>query len=102
MRNWDAADETGLCSSDRDWQDVQKVCQQLHIPCFKVPQLFNCKVDYVKQYWNLVFEPALRGYAAGITPNPDIMCNYNIKFGVLLEELGKLQGGMLATGIHYC
>jgi tRNA (5-methylaminomethyl-2-thiouridylate)-methyltransferase len=91
MRNWDTADERGVCTSRQDWEDVQKVCQQLKIDCHHV--------DFVKEYWNDVFEKTLDDYAHGLTPNPDISCNSFIKFGALLS---KIPNDMwFATG-HYC
>ncbi|KAJ2158090.1 hypothetical protein GGF46_004025 [Coemansia sp. RSA 552] len=94
MRNWDTRDEHGECPSERDWRDVQQVCGQLGIPCRQI--------NLVKEYWNRVFAVALDDFAAGRTPNPDILCNREIKFGVLLNEINRrLPGGTrLATG-HY-
>ncbi|KAI9354156.1 tRNA methyl transferase [Pilaira anomala] len=91
MRNWDSSDESGTCTSQADWQDVQKVCETLDIECRQV--------DFVKEYWNQVFEKTLEDYAHGLTPNPDISCNSQIKFGALLEKIPK--DAWLATG-HYC
>jgi tRNA U34 2-thiouridine synthase MnmA/TrmU len=68
MRNWDQRDESGSdqggCEWEKDWEDVQRVCKQLDVPCKMV--------DLSKQYWLRVFEPALRQWEAGQTPNPDI------------------------------
>lgn len=91
MRNWDSLDEVGHCTSKQDWQDVQKVCSILDIEC--------SQVDFVKEYWNNVFEKTLNDYAQGLTPNPDIGCNSFIKFGSLLEQIPKDK--WFATG-HYC
>ncbi|KAI8991402.1 tRNA methyl transferase [Mycotypha africana] len=91
MRNWDTADERGVCTSQQDWEDVQKVCQKLDIPCQHV--------DFVKEYWNDVFSKTLDDYAHGLTPNPDIACNSYIKFGALLNKVPK--DSWFATG-HYC
>lgn len=91
MRNWDTSDESGTCTSQADWQDVQRVCETLEIECRQV--------DFVKEYWNQVFEKTLEDYAHGLTPNPDISCNSQIKFGALLEKIPK--DAWLATG-HYC
>ncbi|KAJ2548137.1 hypothetical protein GGH95_006491, partial [Coemansia sp. RSA 1836] len=65
MRNWDTRDERGECPSERDWRDVQAVCQQLDIKCHEV--------NLVREYWNTVFAVALDEYAGGRTPNPDIL-----------------------------
>ncbi|KAG1459476.1 hypothetical protein G6F46_006266 [Rhizopus delemar] len=91
MRNWDTSDEKGVCTSREDWEDVQRVCEVLKIECRHV--------DFVKEYWNDVFEKTLEDYAHGLTPNPDIACNSYIKFGALLDQIPK--DAMLATG-HYC
>ncbi|KAI7829301.1 5-methylaminomethyl-2-thiouridylate-methyltransferase [Kickxella alabastrina] len=94
MRNWDTRDEHGQCPSERDWQDVQRVCHRLNIKCHEV--------NLVKEYWNNVFALALDEYARGWTPNPDMLCNREIKFGVLLKEIERRVGGgaWFATG-HY-
>ncbi|RUP45911.1 tRNA methyl transferase-domain-containing protein [Jimgerdemannia flammicorona] len=82
MRNWDTADERGVCTSEEDWRDVGEVCHQLNVPCRRI--------DFTKQYWTQVFSRTLDDYACGITPNPDVLCNREIKFGALLERcLGK-------------
>ncbi|KAJ2124000.1 hypothetical protein IW147_002107 [Coemansia sp. RSA 720] len=95
MRNWDTRDERGECPSARDYHDVQRVCAQLDIKCYQI--------DLVKQYWNNVFSTCLDVFAAGQTPNPDILCNSQIKFGVLLDEIDRrlcTRGAWFATG-HY-
>ncbi|KAJ2529091.1 hypothetical protein IWW43_005089 [Coemansia sp. RSA 1935] len=95
MRNWDTRDERGECPSTRDYHDVQRVCAQLDIKCHQI--------DLVKQYWNQVFSTCLDVFAAGQTPNPDILCNSQIKFGVLLDEIDRrlhTSGAWFATG-HY-
>ncbi|KAI0080508.1 5-methylaminomethyl-2-thiouridylate-methyltransferase [Panus rudis PR-1116 ss-1] len=94
MRNWDTRDESGTdqgCEWKQDWADVQKVCRKLDIPC--------SMVDLSKEYWNRVFEPALKVWEEGGTPNPDVWCNKEIKFGALLEHL-PVRDAWLATG-HY-
>ncbi|KAI8146522.1 5-methylaminomethyl-2-thiouridylate-methyltransferase [Fennellomyces sp. T-0311] len=91
MRNWDTADERGVCTSTQDWEDVQRVCDTLKINC--------TQVNFVKEYWTDVFEQTLDDYAHGLTPNPDIQCNQHIKFGHLMQHVPK--GTFLATG-HYC
>ncbi|KAJ2736543.1 hypothetical protein IW152_000718 [Coemansia sp. BCRC 34962] len=84
MRNWDTLDERGTCPSTRDWHDVQAVCKQLDIRCHEI--------NLVKEYWNAVFSHALDEYARGRTPNPDILCNKEIKFGVLLDHIARRLG----------
>ncbi|ORZ32715.1 tRNA-specific 2-thiouridylase [Catenaria anguillulae PL171] len=102
MRNWDAQDETGECTSDADWAAVREACHIVGIPCERV--------DFVSEYWGRVFEHRVLedGYARGRTPNPDVWCNREIKFGVMYERVfGGLANGksksrfdVLATG-HY-
>ncbi|KAJ7761967.1 tRNA-specific 2-thiouridylase [Mycena maculata] len=99
MRNWDTRDEYGNsdkgCEWEKDWDDVQKVCKVYDIPCRMI--------DLSKEYWNRVFEPSLRQWEHGVTPNPDVWCNREIKFGALLENLPHKNGEKLpwlATG-HY-
>ncbi|KAI0306666.1 5-methylaminomethyl-2-thiouridylate-methyltransferase [Multifurca ochricompacta] len=94
MRNWDTRDESGTdvgCEWEKDWEDVQRVCRKLDIPCRMV--------DLSREYWLRVFEPAVRTWENGDTPNPDVWCNSEIKFGALFDSLPK---GIefLATG-HY-
>ncbi|KAF9644300.1 5-methylaminomethyl-2-thiouridylate-methyltransferase [Thelephora ganbajun] len=94
MRNWDTRDESGTdkgCEWEKDWEDVQLVARHLGIPCRIV--------DLTKEYWNNVFQPSLRVWEAGDTPNPDVWCNKEVKFGALINHLGK-DGEWLATG-HY-
>ncbi|KAL0062627.1 hypothetical protein AAF712_010464 [Marasmius tenuissimus] len=82
MRNWDTRDESGTdhgCQWERDWQDVERVCRSLGIPCKMI--------DLSKEYWNRIFEPSLQVWESGETPNPDVWCNREIKFGALLERL---------------
>lgn len=78
MRNWDTADERGVCTSEEDYRDVRSVCQTLDIPCRRI--------DFTKEYWTQVFQKTIEDYENGVTPNPDIMCNREIKFGALLER----------------
>ena len=94
MKNWDSADEEGVevCPSEQDFKDVEKVGKHLDIPIYQV--------SFVKQYWQDVFEPFLDGYKRGLTPNPDILCNKEIKFKRLAEHARDLGGDCLATG-HY-
>ncbi|CAG8708624.1 1378_t:CDS:10, partial [Ambispora leptoticha] len=78
MRNWDTTDEVGVCTGEQDWIDVQKVCDQLNISCRMV--------DFTKEYWIKVFTRIIEDYANGLTPNPDVLCNRDIKFGVFYEK----------------
>ncbi|KAH7313240.1 tRNA-specific 2-thiouridylase [Rhizoctonia solani] len=97
MRNWDTRDESGSdvgCEWEKDWEDVKRVCARIGIPC----QL----KDFSQQYWTRVFTPALEAWTNGRTPNPDVFCNREIKFGALFESIitPKDENTWLATG-HY-
>jgi tRNA-specific 2-thiouridylase len=93
MKNWEEKDANGVCSSKTDFDDVVKVCQRLDIPYYSV--------EFVEEYWNRVFKRFLAEYEAGYTPNPDILCNREIKFDAFFEKAMELGGDLLATG-HYC
>ncbi|KAF8163707.1 tRNA-specific 2-thiouridylase [Crassisporium funariophilum] len=99
MRNWDTRDESGTdkgCEWEKDWEDVQLVCKKLDLPCELI--------DLSREYWNRVFEPSLRQWELGVSPNPDVWCNKEIKFGALLERLPlqskAYENAYFATG-HY-
>ncbi|GEK33342.1 tRNA 2-thiouridine(34) synthase MnmA [Kurthia sibirica] len=92
MKNWDDTDENGVCTATDDYEDVIKVCNQIGIPYYAV--------NFEKQYWDKVFSYFLEEYKAGRTPNPDVMCNKEIKFKAFLEHALKLGADYLATG-HY-
>ena len=93
MRNWDEKDENGVCSAEEDFKDVVKVCERIDIPYYSV--------DFTKEYWDKVFAEFLEEYKAGHTPNPDILCNKEIKFNVFFKKAKELGADYLATG-HYC
>ncbi|MDR2539537.1 MAG: tRNA 2-thiouridine(34) synthase MnmA [Chlamydiales bacterium] len=93
MKNWDEKDENGTCLSASDFEDVQKVCAQIDIPCYTV--------NFVKEYQESVFSHFLAELKKGYTPNPDILCNREIKFKVFLDKAMSLGADYLATG-HYC
>lgn len=92
MKNWDDTDEQGVCTATDDYDDVVRVCNQLDIPYFAV--------NFEKQYWDKVFTYFLDEYKAGRTPNPDVVCNKEIKFKAFLEHAMSLGADYLATG-HY-
>lgn len=92
MKNWDDEDENGLCTADIDYGDVRRVCQQIGIPYYTV--------NFEKEYWEKVFVYFLNEYQNGRTPNPDVMCNKEIKFKAFLEKALDLEADFLATG-HY-
>ncbi len=90
MTNWE--DDDGYCTAADDLQDARNVCEQLGIPLQHV--------NFSKQYRDQVFEYFLDEYKAGRTPNPDVLCNREIKFGVFRDYARRLGGELLATG-HY-
>ncbi|RSD24100.1 tRNA 2-thiouridine(34) synthase MnmA [Mesobacillus subterraneus] len=92
MKNWDDTDENGVCTATEDYEDVIRVCNQIGIPYYAV--------NFEKQYWDKVFTYFLDEYRAGRTPNPDVMCNKEIKFKAFLEHAVNLGADYLATG-HY-
>ncbi|KAJ0412151.1 hypothetical protein ATCC90586_005764 [Pythium insidiosum] len=94
MKNWDASDEIGeqACPQDIEFQDVQKVCRHLGIEARRV--------NLVQSYWNSVFAPCLESYEEGLTPNPDILCNREIKFKAFLDYAASIGADYVATG-HY-
>ncbi|MCA0992815.1 MULTISPECIES: tRNA 2-thiouridine(34) synthase MnmA [Guptibacillus] len=92
MKNWDDTDENGVCTATEDYNDVIRVCNQIGIPYYAV--------NFEKQYWDKVFTYFLDEYKGGRTPNPDVMCNKEIKFKAFLEHALTLGADYLATG-HY-
>ena len=92
MKNWDDTDEFGVCTATEDYEDVIRVCNQLDIPYYAV--------NFEKEYWDKVFTYFLDEYKAGRTPNPDVMCNKEIKFKAFLDHAITLGADYFATG-HY-
>ncbi len=102
MRNWDSLlnnDYLGnpdvsadQCPQEKDYQDAQKLAKRLDIPLIRI--------DFVKEYWRDVFENFLSEYKKGRTPNPDILCNSEIKFGPFLKYAKEHGFGAIAMG-HY-
>jgi tRNA-specific 2-thiouridylase len=90
MTNWE--DDDGYCTSAEDLQDARQVCEQLDIPLHHV--------NFAREYRDRVFNYFLEEYKAGRTPNPDVLCNREIKFGVFRDYAKRLGGEFLATG-HY-
>jgi tRNA-uridine 2-sulfurtransferase len=91
MSNWDE-DEDGYCTSAQDYQDARRVCEQLGIELHKV--------SFAGEYRERVFAYFLEEYRAGRTPNPDVLCNREIKFGVCFDYARRLGADFVATG-HY-
>jgi tRNA-specific 2-thiouridylase len=90
MTNWE--DDDGYCTAAEDLQDARQVCEQLQITLHPV--------NFTREYRDRVFQNFLDEYKAGRTPNPDVLCNREIKFGVFREYAKRLGGEFLATG-HY-
>jgi tRNA-specific 2-thiouridylase len=93
MKNWEEKDENGVCRSTEDYDDVRRVCDQIDIPYYSV--------NFVEEYWKQVFTQFIADFHKGWTPNPDILCNREIKFKVFLDKALELGADFLATG-HYC
>jgi tRNA-specific 2-thiouridylase len=92
MKNWEEDDAEGYCSAAEDLADAQSVAEQLAIPLHRV--------NFSHEYWERVFSHFLEEYRAGRTPNPDILCNREIKFRAFLDHALELGASTIATG-HY-
>jgi len=92
MKNWEEDDADDYCAAATDMADAQTICKQLDIP-------FHA-VNFAAEYWDHVFAHFLSEYKAGRTPNPDVMCNQEIKFKAFLEHALALGMQAIATG-HY-
>ncbi|WNL40633.1 tRNA 2-thiouridine(34) synthase MnmA [Halomonas sp. PAMB 3232] len=92
MKNWDEDDGTEYCTAKEDLADAQAVCDKLGIKLHTA--------NFAAEYWDNVFEHFLEEYKAGRTPNPDILCNREIKFKVFLDYAEMLGAELIATG-HY-
>ena len=92
MKNWDEDDGTEYCTAKDDLADAQSVCDKLGIKLHTA--------NFAAEYWDNVFEHFLEEYKAGRTPNPDILCNKEIKFKAFLEYANALGADYIATG-HY-
>ena len=92
MKNWEDDGRSGECNADRDRLDALKVCAALGIP-------FHAR-NFAREYWDGVFAHFLAEYAAGRTPNPDVLCNREIKFKTFLKHARTLGAEKIATG-HY-
>lgn len=93
MKNWEEKDESGVCRSAQDSDDAARVCEKIGIPYYAV--------EFVKEYWDHVFTQFLEEYRSGLTPNPDVLCNREIKFQAFFNKARELGADCLATG-HYC
>lgn len=92
MKNWDEKDESGVCTATADYDDVRRVADQVGVPYYTV--------NFEKEYWDRVFSYFLSEYRRGRTPNPDVMCNQEIKFNAFLDYAMKLEADYIAMG-HY-
>ncbi len=93
MKNWEESDENGVCQASKEYKDVISVCEKIDIPYYSV--------EFVKEYQENVFSHFVEEYKNGFTPNPDILCNKEIKFKVFFDKAMELGADYLATG-HYC
>ena len=92
MKNWDEDDGTEYCTAKEDLVDAQSVCDKLGIKLHTA--------NFAAEYWDNVFEHFLLEYKAGRTPNPDVLCNREIKFKAFLDYATDLGADKIATG-HY-
>ena len=92
MKNWEEEDEQGVCTAEQDHEDVRRVCDRLEIPYYTV--------NFAREYRERVFSYFLSEYAAGRTPNPDVLCNCEIKFRAFLDLAMTAGADAMATG-HY-
>lgn len=102
MRNWDSFvndDILGnptlnapICTQEQDYLDAKKVAEQLNVPLYRI--------DFIEEYWDYVFKYFLQEYEKGRTPNPDILCNTEIKFKAFLKYAMEMDSDYIAMG-HY-
>lgn len=92
MHNWEEVDD-GCCTAEQDFEDVKRVSAKLGIPYYSV--------NFATEYKERVFSYFLDEYAKGRTPNPDVLCNREIKFGPFLQYAKAMGADYIATG-HYC
>jgi tRNA-specific 2-thiouridylase len=92
MKNWEEDDKQNYCHASQDLYDAEQVCNKLNIPL--------CKVNFAAEYWEQVFSIFLQEYQSSRTPNPDVLCNKEIKFKVFLNYAKQLNADFIATG-HY-
>ena len=92
MKNWDETGDDGACTAAQDYEDARRIAEQVGIPFYVV--------NFTKEYYDRVFEYFLSEYRRGRTPNPDILCNSEIKFNAFLDLAVNMGADSLATG-HY-
>lgn len=93
MKNWDDTDENGHCTATEDYKDVASVCTTLGVPYYSI--------NFEEEYKDRVFSYFLDEYKKNRTPNPDVMCNKEIKFKAFLDYAMEIGADYIATG-HYC
>lgn len=93
MNNWEETDDSGCCTAEADYADVRRVASAIGIPYYGV--------NFAKEYYDRVFRYFLSEYENGRTPNPDVLCNREIKFGPFKRYAEELGADYIATG-HYC
>lgn len=92
MTNWEETDENGCCTAEEDYKDVMRVAAKIGIPYYSV--------NFAKEYMDNVFKHFIDEYAKGRTPNPDVLCNREIKFKPFLDYAFQIGADYVATG-HY-
>jgi len=92
MKNWEEDDDEQYCAAAADLEQARAVCGHLDIPLHTV--------NFSSEYWDRVFHHFLVEYRAGRTPNPDVLCNREIKFSAFIEQAAALGATRIATG-HY-
>lgn len=92
MKNWDDTDEDGYCTAEEDYRDVAAVCEHIGVPYYAI--------NFEEEYRDRVFSYFLDEYRANRTPNPDVLCNKEIKFKAFLNYALELGADYVATG-HY-
>lgn len=90
MNNWEENDQEGVCTAEADWADVRQCCEAIGIPYYAV--------NFSQEYLDRVFRIFLEEYAKGRTPNPDVLCNREIKFRAFLDFAMQLDADGIATG----
>ncbi|MDO5022886.1 MAG: tRNA 2-thiouridine(34) synthase MnmA [Eubacteriales bacterium] len=90
MKNWEEDNDEGICTAEEDWRDVRNVCDKLDIPYYSV--------NFSKEYYERVFSVFLEAFKKGYTPNPDVLCNREIKFKAFLDYAMQSGAESIATG----
>jgi len=91
MKNW-SDPLSDICTWQEDQRDMRRVCQKIDIPYYTF--------SFEKQYRKKIVDYLIKGYKKGVTPNPDMLCNREIKFKLFLEKSRQMGADMIATGHH--